>query len=252
MNGKGGNQNVYIDVVPNKIYRIRLLNAAMLAFYNFAIAGHNLTIITTGSQITNPINLTSIDISVAQRYDFLINTYNKPIESYMIQILSNWRGRDTSLAGIFNTVYLRYSQSSIISQLQPMNEAKSWDEQFYKISSKDNNENIPEPTIELYMNMSQQYTNPDTSYGIDYTGKDKNGYLRWTVNTLSNIMPSTPLLLASYYNMLDTNHYSNASLPISIDYNDVVQIIIQNRVALNGVCEQVRSILQFHSNAYII
>jgi len=48
---------------------------------------------------------------------------------------------------------------------------------------------------------------------------------------------ATPLLL-SYYGMLDDQHYHNAILPISIKKGAIVQIIIQNRVALSGICEQ--------------
>ena len=55
--GGGANHNLssYIDVEPNKIYRFRVLNAALMAYYNFAIAGHNLTVIQVSTVCYLPV-----------------------------------------------------------------------------------------------------------------------------------------------------------------------------------------------------
>eukprot|EP01035_Chromulina_nebulosa_P020574 gene20574-26680_t len=194
-----GNRNVYIDVTANQTYRVRLLNAASLAYYNFAIASHNLTAITEGSQLLQPTILQSIDIDSGQRFDFLINTFNKPALNYQITIESNWRGKDTSKAGIFSTVYLRYNNAIKTSTSQPKSQSKAC------------------ATKYLFFDMRQQYVSSNSFIGLDITGSNKRG---------------------SYYNIVNDIVYPKPSLPINIDYNDVVQIVIQNHVALNGRCEQ--------------
>jgi hypothetical protein len=119
-----------------------------------------------------------------------------------------------------------------------MNENKAWNDQVNKIFPLNNDDFvIPDPTQEFIFDMRQQYVGEEL-HGLDYYGQNKNGYLKWTVNETAYMFSATPLLLASYYGMLDDEHYHDATLPISIKKGAIVQIIIQNRVALNGICEQ--------------
>ena len=74
---------------------------------------------------------------------------------------------------------------------------------------------------------------------IDFKGLSTKGYLRWAVNPLTFRFPATPLLLVSQYGLLNSSIIPQASAPIRIELNDVVQIVLQNHAALNGKCEQV-------------
>jgi len=74
------------------IYRVRIVNAASLAYYNMAIAGHNLTLISQGRTPIQPVMVKSIDITASQRFEFLLNTHNMPISTYQVSIVTNWRG----------------------------------------------------------------------------------------------------------------------------------------------------------------
>jgi len=242
VNGQGGAQRVYIDVEPNKIYRVRLLNAALLAFFNLAIAGHNMTIIQAQAMPTVPVSLSSIDISTAQRFDFLLSTHGMQAALYQVNIQSNYEGLDTSRAGtLANSVFLRYSMSSVESPLMAKNTTKPWNEQVEQVKPLSKNNNgltIPPPTVELFFNMSQQFVDAKTLIGFDYSKTIyENGYLRWTANTVSYQMPPTPLLLSSYYNLL-SQETNTASKPVRIELNDVVQVVIQNRVEVSGQCDE--------------
>ena len=73
--------------------------------------------------------------------------------------------------------------------------------------------------------------------GIDYSGSNENVYLRWTINGVAYSLPSTPFLLASYYEQLGNVFYSPSSKPTRLEIGDVVDMVVQNRVALNGKCE---------------
>lgn len=90
VNDNGASQGIYLDVQFNQTYRIRVLNAASLAYYNLAIASHNLTVIQAGATPTQPLILSSIDINVAERFDCLITT-NQPQLSYRINVQSNYQ-----------------------------------------------------------------------------------------------------------------------------------------------------------------
>jgi len=221
-----GREKIYIDVDAGKKYRVRLLNAAALSYYNIAIAGHKITLISTGGQPTKQTIFNSLDIAPAQRYDFLITA--STVESlYEIKIQTNWRSNDTNNASIFNLIYLRVGKSNSVSDLLPMNENKAWDDQVNKIFPLDKYK-IPDPTHELIFDMRQQYVDEEF-HGLDYYGQETNGYIRWTVNKTAYMFSATPLLLSSYYGMLDSAHYHEATLPISIKKGAIVQIIIQDR-----------------------
>lgn len=92
VNGKG-QQHVFVDVQPNKMYRFRVLNAGSLAYLNLAIAAHDLTIITSGSTLIRPVSMKSLDVAVAQRFDFLLHTDQQPL-SYNIRIYSQYQVRN--------------------------------------------------------------------------------------------------------------------------------------------------------------
>ena len=235
-----GNQPVYIDVLPNMIYRFRILSSSVLQYFYVSIAGHNMTVISSGSTPVEPVNVTVLEVNSASRYDVLINTHNMPAMLYRITIETNYRGNDNTASGIFSNVFLRYQGgSNTISPLKPANTSQPWYHQIGLLKTRrDYTELITAPDVEVIFNMSQQYTNASTLKGLSYTASNTNGFLRWTVNQQSYEFPSTPLLLSSYYNMLNRENYESASLPIPVKYNDMVQIVIQNRAALNGVCEQ--------------
>lgn len=99
LNGIGMNNQTMLHVQPNKVYRIRLLNAAALAYFNFAIANHNLTVIQFGSTPTQQVVMNSVDLSSGQRVDVLISTHSKPIASYKLSVQTEWRGNDFGISG---------------------------------------------------------------------------------------------------------------------------------------------------------
>lgn len=57
-------RKVFIDVKPNETYRLRILNAGALSYYNMAISGHNMTVIEAGTTSTKQNQLYSLDIKI--------------------------------------------------------------------------------------------------------------------------------------------------------------------------------------------
>lgn len=234
VNGVGGQYAAYLDVQPNQIYRVRLLNAGSLGYYNLAIAGHNLTVICAGTTPTIPVSMASIDIAVAERYDFLLST-NHAAKMYQINIQSNYQGTDDGPAGVYNNVYLRYSNSKTLSNTKPVNQTKPCFEQLDQLKASSSNNAIPAVTKEIIFNITREFTTPTQ---LQAQGTNTQGYYRWTINDLSFTYPSTPQLLASYYNLMNAVDYTMATSAIRIEYNEVVQIVLQNRAMISGECDQ--------------
>lgn len=60
-------------VEPGKTYLLRLVNAASLGYFNFAIAGHSLTIIGTGSSPTALSVVNSVELSAGMEKGQIIS-----------------------------------------------------------------------------------------------------------------------------------------------------------------------------------
>ena len=228
-----------INVRKGKTYRLRILNAAALGYYNIAIAGHNMTVIQQDTCPTKPALMKSIDIAAGQRFDVLITT-NQPYSlNYKIQVFSNWRGTDVSPSGGY-FAWLRYDRVLDISPLQPPNESKDWNAQYPFIRARDSTVGgIPNATKEIILSISQQRVNASTYAVFNNDGLNQNHYgpMKWPINGVAMKTQGTPYLLASYYGLLDTLYTMNATRPVKLKRGDVIQLVIQNRVAASGVCE---------------
>jgi laccase len=62
----------HLIVEQGKTYLLRLVNAASLGYYSFAIAGHSLTIIGAGSAPTAPRVVNSVELSAGERLNFTL------------------------------------------------------------------------------------------------------------------------------------------------------------------------------------
>ena len=129
---------------------------------------------------------------------------------------------------------MRYNNVTTISTIRPLNETKPWYEQVGQLRPLYPTGPIPNVTKEFVFNVTEQYTD-----ATGYKTSSSSGYFKFTLNSMSYQMPSTPPLLASYYDLLDQVHYGPASKPVDLNYNDVVQIVFQNSgKALTGECDQ--------------
>lgn len=249
INGTSGDSDTgfLIKVQAKKKYRIRLLNAASNAFYNFAIAGHDLTVISIGGEAIKPVPLKSIDIGIGQRFDFILDTDNHDVtKKYQIGVLTNWRSfpMDTSSSNYFNNAYVVYVNDNDESSdiINAINEHKEWYEQILNI------EPLYPSTFKRNQNYDRKillsnYQEPVKSDGVlAYERIAEKAVVRDKTAVVLNRkfdydMPSTPLLLASLFGKMNNNYYSEAALPIKIKKGEVVRMVIQNRVADYGRCD---------------
>jgi FtsP/CotA-like multicopper oxidase with cupredoxin domain len=151
-------RKMYVDVKPNKVYRLRILNAASFSYYNMAISDHNMTVIKAASTLTKQNILNSLDINCGDRYDVLVTT-SAAVASYRIQIQSNWGGSEGAASDLNNmNFFLRYNESPVIAALNAKNESKPWNQQSSEIVMPvltDIVATVAEPTKTLTINIQE-------------------------------------------------------------------------------------------------
>ncbi|KAI9342663.1 Cupredoxin [Obelidium mucronatum] len=81
---KSNNPLKRYNVIPGKRYRLRLINTAAQAHYNFSIDGHDLTVIEADGSYTNPTIVNEISIHSAQRYSVIL-TAKAAVSNYWIR-----------------------------------------------------------------------------------------------------------------------------------------------------------------------
>ncbi|SCU78631.1 LAFA_0A07624g1_1 [Lachancea sp. 'fantastica'] len=74
---------------PHKKYRIRLINAGFFAPFNFAIDHHKLKMVEADGTVTEPLTLESIDLSVSQRYSFILEPQDTKLSQYWMRVRFN-------------------------------------------------------------------------------------------------------------------------------------------------------------------
>jgi len=80
-----------VPVESGKTYLFRIINAASLVAVNFAIANHNMTIVRAEGTYVEPLTLDSLDINVAQRYSVLVTMDQAPATSYWMSTVVRHR-----------------------------------------------------------------------------------------------------------------------------------------------------------------
>ncbi|SCV05089.1 LANO_0G18228g1_1 [Lachancea nothofagi CBS 11611] len=196
----GGNLAV-LNFDPKKKYRIRVINAGFFAPFNFAIDSHKLRVVEADGTVTEPLSLESIDISVAQRYSFIL----EPTETELTQYWMHVRFNTFCLAEDnpnFNTdlrAIVRYDQ-----KFNSTPDSDSWDYNGGDVRCRDFNQTLLKTldgTVPRAQNGSTRpdvYLELDVSFMIGAYQLDRGYFNDMTYKSLTN--SSTMNQLVSYPN----------------------------------------------------
>ncbi|CAF3078108.1 unnamed protein product [Rotaria sp. Silwood2] len=232
-----GQRNFVLTVEPSTFYLLRLIGSTSLSTIVFGIAEHTMTVVEVDGKLVVPKpNMTSIEIASGQRYAVMIETKNQYTGVFAMQASIRWRvaAVNSSCIGI-----LRYGlQSTIPSNISSLNlpilsnETElfifSYSQRYRTLLAS---EKMPQghqgrADVEIVLHTGQENT------------ADGKG-IRWLTNNATFDMPRLNNLNTSL--LMDLYHGNEQNLPRDIIYtlkhNQLVDIIIQNTVALNGVCE---------------
>lgn len=80
-----------IDLNPNSVYRIRLINAGFFLPFDFEIDKHMLEIVEADGTLVDPLTVESLAVSLAQRYSFILKPLddNKDLNNYWMHARFN-------------------------------------------------------------------------------------------------------------------------------------------------------------------
>jgi len=265
INGKGIFSNCNVDPTCNssstdcgysvfqvesgKVYRIRAIGSGSLVMMNLRIQNHVLTVVETDGDYIVPKTFPSADINNGESYSFLVKA-DQPIGNYWIRTSIAYRTNDGSAIGRAILRYVgapaalpRKSISPGVDNLmQSMRRAR-------RIKSTTERA-VPRTSSRQFILLGTQ--------------NFYRGYLRWSVNNISNAAPDTPALLSNAFGTLAQDRSPiieqltpptvfdyNLTLQaaglsteaerayhlIKIDHGEVIEIVLQNTRALNGAAE---------------
>ena len=75
-------QLTVLRVRHGKTYRLRLINKAAMSYFNFAIDGHELTIVEIDGNLVQPKRVQSVEINTGQRISVLLTANRRPASYY--------------------------------------------------------------------------------------------------------------------------------------------------------------------------
>lgn len=249
-------------VQRNTTYRVRLISASQLSFFILTVGGLPLRLIAADGVPINPITSSFIEINAGQRYDFLLTTSSDKAISYhpinidtrfhhslfslyllglrnrasQHRIINRARGKKRwRPSGLNLTVILAYPEfnqrkldSKSLEFLPMPEDSWSWDFSSQIKGHQDLwGEPVPDFDTELVIRASQQKKSDELS-------------LRWYLNDQSLLHPedgAVPLVEKAY---LPDGDVENAIVGMAIQPRDsrVLQLIFQNTINRNGICEQ--------------
>jgi hypothetical protein len=81
----GGGKKLEVNFTPGDTHRIRLVNGAVDAHFEFSIDGHQFQVIANDLVPIKPYNATSLIISMGQRYDIIVEANNNTETNYWMR-----------------------------------------------------------------------------------------------------------------------------------------------------------------------
>ncbi|MBA0583611.1 hypothetical protein Gorai_014460, partial [Gossypium raimondii] len=241
INGKvakgDGKDEPLFTMEPGKTYKYRICNVGIKTTLNIQFQGHNMRLVEMEGSHTMQSMYDSLDVDVGQCYSVLMTANQEPMDYYVVASTRFTRQMVTA------TGIIRYTNGKGVasSKLPPPPTSWAWSlNQFH--------------TFRWNLTTSAARPNPQGSnhYGsinitrtiklINTAGK-LNDKLRYAINGVSYVEPSTPLKLAEYYNVVDkVFKYDNIvddppaeiskitldPIVLNLTYRDFIEIIFEN------------------------
>uniref|UniRef100_A0A7S1UUP5 Laccase n=1 Tax=Grammatophora oceanica TaxID=210454 RepID=A0A7S1UUP5_9STRA len=258
-----------IQVEEGKTYRIRIVNSASLIMFNVAIQGHNFTVVEAEGTHLEPFETDNLDISPGQRYSILL-TADQPAGSYLIETTA----RERNVDAVGRAVLVYSGTDPELPTERPdhpeWNDAEAGPELEAKLKTLDP-ENYATASV-LQAEVDRRFVMVGTQAEVVDESSGEAVLLRWAVNNISNIPEPEPLIGKAYEDATTlgwpTDLHGTTELsavpPVAWNYTglvdaseggpgrvlgsqeplilrfeegEVVELVLQNARALNGVAE---------------
>ncbi|KAF9172751.1 hypothetical protein BGX21_010796 [Mortierella sp. AD011] len=209
------------NFVPGKTYRLRIINMSALAMFWFHIDGHEFEIIEVEGTDVEKYSTTAFHISAAQRYSVLVTAKNDTSYNYLIHgdmdPMMFDSVPDDLVMNVTGTIV--YNEASPLAPV----ETSDWPD------FDDGTALVPV--------VAQDVTPQTVSYTLNAAFSVLNDYInKATFNDITYVMPKVPTLhtVMSMGNLSSNPEvYGKFANPYVLNYNDEVEIIINNADAGN-------------------
>ncbi|MBA0553763.1 hypothetical protein Golob_012912 [Gossypium lobatum] len=241
INGKvakgDGKDEPLFTLEPGKTYKYRICNVGIKTAFNIRFQGHNMRLVEMEGSHTMQSMYDSLDVHVGQCYSVLVTANQEPIDYYVVASTEFTRQM------VIATGIIRYTNGKGVSssKLPPPPTSWAWSLNQFR-------------TFRWNLTASAVRPNPQGSYhygSINITRTIKlintagklNDKLRYAINGVSYVEPSTPLELTEYYNVADkVFNYDNIvddpptdiskitldPIVLNLTYRDFIEIIFEN------------------------
>lgn len=235
-----------LTMVPGKTYRLRIASVASLSALNLEIEGHNMTIVEADGHFTQPTVVKNLNIYSGETYSVIVKADQDPSRNYWVglNVVSRKPGTPTGLA-ILN--YYPNHPKKLPPTTPPY--GPLWNDTVYRFNQSKLIKSHPS-FIEAPPRTS------DRAIILLNTQNKVNGYVRWSINNVSLVPPTTPYLVAvkeNLKNVFDRNpapatydykNYDIYSVPknpngtlsnsiYSLEFNSTVDVVLQNANTMN-------------------
>ncbi|GKU85905.1 hypothetical protein SLEP1_g507 [Rubroshorea leprosula] len=190
-----------INVEPGKTYRFRVHNVGISTSLNFRIQNHNLLLVETEGSYTAQQNYSNMDIHVGQSYSFLVTMDQNASTDYYI-VASPRFVNSSDWAKVTGVAVLHYSNSQGPASGPLPDPPNDYDKYFSMNQARSIRWNVSAGAARPNPQGSFKYgqiTVTDVYVIQNRPPELIDGKLRTTLNGISYLPPTTPLMLAQQF-----------------------------------------------------
>uniref|UniRef100_A0A1D1Y756 L-ascorbate oxidase n=1 Tax=Anthurium amnicola TaxID=1678845 RepID=A0A1D1Y756_9ARAE len=249
---------VTLGVHSKRTYRLRIASTTSLASLNVAIGHHKMVVVEADGNYVQPFAVDDLDIYSGESYSVLITTDQSPSSNYWISVSVRGREPKTQPAlAILN--YHPNSPSEVPTSVPPISPA--WNDYAHSKSFTHK--------ILALLGTPKPPSSSNRLITLLNTQNRMNGYVKWSINNVSLVLPPTPYLgsikhrlnnafdarkppesMPADYDVMrppanpNTTQSSNVYM---LRFNSTVDVILQNA---NALAENVSEIHPWHLHGH--
>ncbi|KAK3205426.1 hypothetical protein Dsin_019472 [Dipteronia sinensis] len=213
-----------LRVLPNRTYRLRIASITALASLNLAVGNHKMVVVEADGNYVQPFEVEDMDIYSGESYSVLLTTNQDQSKNYWISV--GVRGRKPQTPQALTLLnYSPTSQSKLPILPPPI--TPTWND--YDHSKSFSNK------IFALMGSPKPPKNPDRRIILLNTQNYIDGYIKWAINNISLLLPSTPYLGSIKYSLRTAFDNKNPPENFANDYDVMKPPINPNSSNGNGV-----------------
>ncbi|KAF3441443.1 hypothetical protein FNV43_RR15357 [Rhamnella rubrinervis] len=179
-----------LNVLPNKTYRIRVASTTGFASENLIIANHTMTVVEADGNYVEPFTVDNLDVHTGESYSVLITTNQNHNENYWVSVGAIARPSTVPPA----LTILNYLPNSAWKlPISPPPRHPRWDD-------LEHNKNFTKSILAL-KGTPKPPRKAHRRIVLLITDSFIDGYVKWSINKVSLVLPSTPYLGAIKYGL---------------------------------------------------